>query len=247
MTLHHHAFISYSHAADARLAPAFEDGLERIGKPLLRLRGLDVFRDGSDLSASPGLWSGIVAHLEAAEWLLFFASPQSAASPWCGEEVAWWLTNRSVDRLLIVLTAGEIVWDKRNPKGDATGIAVQHETLLVFAKNKAALKAAGRWFSRPKPGAEAFLAKGGQIEQVGHQMQASSPTFVINPTKTPVYAHLFVRPEDETLRAKPVVKPITVPAKPAVKAEAPAVEPKPAAPKRTDVVRSFASCPLPPA
>ena len=40
---------------------------------------------------------------------------------------------------------------------------------------------------------EAFLAKGGQIEQVGHQMQASSPTFVINPTKTPVYAHLFVR------------------------------------------------------
>lgn len=113
MTLHHHAFISYSHAADARLAPAFEDGLERIGKPLLRLRGLDVFRDGSDLSASPGLWSGIVAHLEAAEWLLFFASPQSAASPWCGEEVAWWLTNRSVDRLLIVLTAGEIVWDKQ--------------------------------------------------------------------------------------------------------------------------------------
>lgn len=54
---------------------------------------------------------------------------------------------------------GEIVWDKRNPKGDATGIAVQHETLLVFAKNKAALKAAGRSFSRPKPGAEAFLAK----------------------------------------------------------------------------------------
>ncbi|MGK4344022.1 hypothetical protein ACSMFT_23200 [Ectopseudomonas oleovorans] len=86
---------------------------------------------------------------------------------------------------------------------------------------------------------EAFLAKGGQIEQVGHQMQATSPTFVINPTKTPVYAHLFVRPEDETLRAKPVVKPITVPAKPAVKAEAPAVEPKPAAPKRTDVVQEL--------
>lgn len=112
MPLHHHAFISYSHAADARLAPAFEDGLERIGKPLLKLRGLDVFRDGSDLSASPGLWSGILSHLQAAEWLLFFASPQSTASPWCGQELEWWLANRGTDRLLIVLTGGEILWDK---------------------------------------------------------------------------------------------------------------------------------------
>ncbi|HEY1029776.1 MAG TPA: hypothetical protein VGE28_19355 [Pseudomonas sp.] len=82
---------------------------------------------------------------------------------------------------------------------------------------------------------EAFLAKGGQIEQVGHQMQATSPTFVIKPTKTPVYAHLYVRPEDEPLRAKPAVKPITAPAKPEVKAETPVVEAKPAPPKRTDV------------
>lgn len=86
---------------------------------------------------------------------------------------------------------------------------------------------------------EEFLAKGGQIEQVGHQMQASSPTFVINPTKTPVYAHLFVRPEDEPVRAKPAVKPNTGPAKPEMKAEVPAAEPKPAAPKRTDVVQEL--------
>lgn len=88
---------------------------------------------------------------------------------------------------------------------------------------------------------EAFLAKGGQIEQVGHQMQASSPTFVINPTKTPVYAHLFVRPEDEPVRAKPAVKPNTAPApaKPEIEVEAPAAEPKPAAPKRTDVVQEL--------
>lgn len=86
---------------------------------------------------------------------------------------------------------------------------------------------------------EAFLAKGGQIEQVGHQMQASSPTFVINPTKTPVYAHLFVRPEDEPVRAKPAVKPNTGPAKPEIEAETPAVEAKPAEPKRTDVVQEL--------
>lgn len=84
---------------------------------------------------------------------------------------------------------------------------------------------------------EAFLAKGGKIDQVGHQMQVTSPTFVINPTKTPVYAHLYVRPEDEPLRAKPAVKPITAPAKPEVKVEATEAEPKPAAPKRPDVVQ----------
>ena len=31
---------------------------------------------------------------------------------------------------------GDIVWDKGNPKGDATGIAYQHESILVYAKNK---------------------------------------------------------------------------------------------------------------
>lgn len=86
---------------------------------------------------------------------------------------------------------------------------------------------------------EAFLAKGGQIEQVGHQMQGTSPTFVINPTKTPVYAHLFVRPEGEPLRAKPTVKPNTAPAKPEIEAEASAVEAKPAVPKRADVVQEL--------
>ena len=31
---------------------------------------------------------------------------------------------------------GTIVWDKRNPKGDAQGISSQHEYILLFAKNK---------------------------------------------------------------------------------------------------------------
>lgn len=39
---------------------------------------------------------------------------------------------------------------------------------------------------------EAFLAGGGKIELVGHQMQAEARPFVIDPKKTPVYAHLFV-------------------------------------------------------
>ena len=31
---------------------------------------------------------------------------------------------------------GTIVWDKRNPKGDAQGISYQHEYIIVYAKNK---------------------------------------------------------------------------------------------------------------
>lgn len=34
---------------------------------------------------------------------------------------------------------GTIVWDKRNPKGDAKGISYQHEYILVYAKNKVTL------------------------------------------------------------------------------------------------------------
>ena len=31
---------------------------------------------------------------------------------------------------------GTIIWDKRNPKGDAKGIAIQHEYIVIYAKNK---------------------------------------------------------------------------------------------------------------
>lgn len=31
---------------------------------------------------------------------------------------------------------GTIIWDKRNPKGAATGVAYQHESIIVYAKNK---------------------------------------------------------------------------------------------------------------
>jgi len=37
----------------------------------------------------------------------------------------------------------------------------------------------------------AFLADGGQIEQIGHCMSNAPVTFSINPERSPVYAHLF--------------------------------------------------------
>ena len=107
----HDAFLSYSQSADARLAAALERGLESLAKPLFRLRAIDVFRDKTGLSASPGLWSGIAAHLEASRWLIFLASPKAATSPWCAKELRWWLDRHGTEGLLIVLTDGALVRD----------------------------------------------------------------------------------------------------------------------------------------
>ncbi|KTT74449.1 site-specific DNA-methyltransferase [Sphingomonas endophytica] len=51
---------------------------------------------------------------------------------------------------------GTIVWDKGNPKGDASGVACQHESLLVWGPEKAGGYSPA--FLRPKPGAQAMLA-----------------------------------------------------------------------------------------
>jgi adenine-specific DNA-methyltransferase len=57
---------------------------------------------------------------------------------------------------------GTIVWDKRNPKGDATGVAQQHELVSLYCKNREYFKDKGN-FKRPKENAEAMLNK---VEQL---------------------------------------------------------------------------------
>ncbi len=57
---------------------------------------------------------------------------------------------------------GIIIWDKLNPKGDASGIAYQHEVILVFAKNKEILTAK-RALQRPKKNASAILKKASDL------------------------------------------------------------------------------------
>ena len=53
------AFISYSHAADDRLAPALQSALHSFAKPWYRLRAIRVFRDKTSLSVNPALWPSI--------------------------------------------------------------------------------------------------------------------------------------------------------------------------------------------
>lgn len=57
---------------------------------------------------------------------------------------------------------GTIVWDKRNPKGDATGVAQQHELICIYCKDREFFKATCE-FQRPKENAGKMLAKAKQI------------------------------------------------------------------------------------
>jgi len=59
----YHGFISYSRAADGKLAAALQRGVQRFAKPWYRLRALHVFRDDAALSANPSLWDSVCAAL----------------------------------------------------------------------------------------------------------------------------------------------------------------------------------------
>ena len=58
---------------------------------------------------------------------------------------------------------GPVVWDKRNPKGDATAIASQHEYLCWAVKNYRALKGDKQKFSRKKANAQAIIKKANEL------------------------------------------------------------------------------------
>ena len=115
------AFISYSHAADGRLAPALETALQRFGIPWWKKRSLTIFRDESSLSVSPKLWDNITQALDKSKYLIFMASPLSAQSKWVNMEIEYWIQHKSIETILIVLTDGEIKWD------DEKGKAADHD------------------------------------------------------------------------------------------------------------------------
>src|SRR5215204_6453085 len=110
------AFISYSHAKDKSVAAALQSVVQRLGKPWYRRRALRVFRDDTSLSATPSLWPAIEQALAQSRYLILLASPEAAASPWVGKEVAYWLDHKGADTLLIAFTDGTLAWD--NAAGD---------------------------------------------------------------------------------------------------------------------------------
>lgn len=105
------AFFSYSHHLDAGLTARLQTAVQQFAKPWYRLRALRAFRDETSLAASPHLWATIEEALAVSRWMVLMASPDSAQSDWVEKEIWWWRDHRSTDRMLIALTAGDIVWD----------------------------------------------------------------------------------------------------------------------------------------
>src|SRR3954465_622635 len=127
-------FISYSHAADGRLAPAVQRGLHRLAKPWHRRRPLWIFRDQTGLSVTPALGSAIQTALDGSDYFVLLASPEAAQSPWVNREIEHWIATKSADRILPVVTEGEGAWDHDRHDFTEDSTAVPAALRDVFAE-----------------------------------------------------------------------------------------------------------------
>ena len=91
-----------------------QDELQRFTRPWYRprTRTLRVFRDQTNLQASPDLWGTIEEAMSSSRWLLLVASPRSAQSAGVRRELTWWRERRGTGNICIALTDGELRWDK---------------------------------------------------------------------------------------------------------------------------------------
>ncbi|MBW5485459.1 toll/interleukin-1 receptor domain-containing protein [Streptomyces bambusae] len=144
------AFISYSHTWDKELAKAFQSRLQAFDRPWYRSRSLRLFRDETNLAASPHLWNEIERGLAGSRWLVLMASPPAAASPWVRKEIRWWLTHRSADTVLIAWTDGTLVWDDSRTSFDwsRTDALPQEEMARAFDQEPRWVDL--RWLRRPE-------------------------------------------------------------------------------------------------
>jgi WD40 repeat protein len=113
---HYKAFVSYSHDADGKLAPAIQSALQNFAKSWYKRKAFGVFRDKTSLSANPALWPSIARALDTSEYFLFLASPEAAQSVWVEKEIRYWLgdvqsRNERRNKLIIILTDGNLIWD----------------------------------------------------------------------------------------------------------------------------------------
>ncbi len=116
-TFKYSAFICYSHE-DVRWAKWLQAALEnyRIPRRLvgaqtpfgrLSKRLAPVFRDRSDLSATPDLRETIDSALRASANLLLICSPSACRSRWVNEEISLFRSLGRGDRIFCVIVAGE--------------------------------------------------------------------------------------------------------------------------------------------
>lgn len=112
----YHAFLSYSHWADRALAAALQTSIERFLRPTPFRWRMHVFRDETDLAATPDLWGTILLALADSEYMIVLANPFAAKSPWVAKEIQEFLTRphapgrKATEWILVVLTDGSAPW-----------------------------------------------------------------------------------------------------------------------------------------
>jgi hypothetical protein len=108
------AFISYRHCPlDSAAAKRIQRGIERYTVPK-ELRDPDagkrlgqVFRDEDELPASSSLSDSITHALDHSRYLLVICTPDLPKSPWCEQEILYFLRTHDRDHVLAVLVDGE--------------------------------------------------------------------------------------------------------------------------------------------
>jgi WD40 repeat protein len=111
------AFLSYAHE-DRPVAYGVQRSLHHIGRRLGQLRALRVFRDSTDLTASPDLWSKVTEAMDRSRYFIAVLSPYAAASHWVNKEVTYWLEHRGADQLMLVTASGQLLWDAEASRFD---------------------------------------------------------------------------------------------------------------------------------
>ncbi len=107
------AFVSYSHSHQ-KLAAALQIALQRFGRPWHAQAVVPIFRDATNLSATPELWPKIQEALGDSEFFLLLASEESARSKWVTREIQYWYQHRDRPQLLLLLAGGQAYWDDQS-------------------------------------------------------------------------------------------------------------------------------------
>jgi WD40 repeat protein len=104
------AFISYSHTQRG-LARGLQDALYRFGTPWHQRTGALIFRDESGLAANPDLWGTLRAALDESEYFIYMASPEAVRSPYTPKEIAYWISERGPEKIILAVAKGNARWD----------------------------------------------------------------------------------------------------------------------------------------
>lgn len=133
-------FISYRHGGiDEKVAVRAHSEIERyripsgIAKRIGKKKVGRVFRDADELQASSDLSAVIREALDEARWLIVVATPRYGESPWCLEEIEYFIREKDREHIIVLLVEGEPqdVFPKALTEVERDGEMVSIEPLAV--------------------------------------------------------------------------------------------------------------------